>query len=109
MILACIALNPVARASPGNKHREMMTKIKIVISYMKETLQELKNTPSTKQICVYKICSRPIPRPVIADDIGHVKVTGKWWKERFKSELEASKPRKYYKIADILLNKNRNI
>lgn len=64
----------------------------------------LNNTKRFKHRCVYKICSRPIPQPIIADHLRQaLKSISEWWSMWLNNKVSKSK----YKIPDILINRNK--
>lgn len=107
MLLACLSL---VNSLTIDEIEEIgtMKRIRSLLGDIKKTVHELNNAPGTKPICVLKICSHRVERPVIADHFrAAVKATGKWWDSLVESKLRRpSKPRdKAYRITDILLNR----
>ena len=75
---------------------------------MKRTVHELNTSPGIQLICVWKICSRRIRRPVIADHFrGIMKATNKWWDGLFdnKQRRPNINYNKAFRITDILLGR----
>lgn len=105
MLLACIAL---ANSSAIDESEETGTvkRIRSILGDMKNTIRELNNRPSTQTICVWKICSKRVVRPVIADHFRAAKkATSKWWHGLFKNKQTRpnSSHGRAFRITDLLI------
>lgn len=107
MLLACLAL---VNSSAIHEIEGIgtMKRIRSILGDIKKTVHELNNTPSTKPICVWKICSHFVKRPVIADHFrASMEETVNWWNSLFETKQRSPSKHqgKAYRITDVLLKR----
>lgn len=96
-LLACLTLvNSTAieeKEEATSLRQQLMRMMTRISGDMKEPVQVLKHTRSTKQRCMYKIqtllCFKASERPVITGHFkGAMKSVGTWWQEYLQRKFE---------------------
>lgn len=88
-----------------------MSRMQRKLNDIKQMMMQPKDAPTASRAhrCVWKICSRPVQRPVITDHLKNaLKSANKWWQGLFDTK-QTKKPimnRNKYRITDIMFNKN---
>lgn len=107
--LALVSPTEIDRGSRATSLKQKAMVVRSVWNDIKLKTNELKNArTSIKHRCVWKICSRPVERPVLADDFKEaMNATGNWWNNLLRTKQQPRPSGQHYRITDVLFNGNR--